>query len=197
MREPDRAILHDVVDRVIDSGQFILRASCAELETRIAAAYGFEHAVATSSTNAGLLLVITALELGPDRAIRHDGAPADTSAILAGAGAVASSEHHSVEIVGGPSPDDTIVRGEGVPGADIRIVDIGPFAAVRGIGEAAMILTRDTEIDRRLRMLRNHGQDGRQRFLHHVVGFNARMDEISAGYLLAQFDRTPLEVRHH
>jgi dTDP-4-amino-4,6-dideoxygalactose transaminase len=50
-----------------------------------------------------------------------------------------------------------------------------------------MILTDDEEIARLCRMLRNHGQDGVNRFLHHVVGFNARMDEIVAGYLYHRY----------
>jgi dTDP-4-amino-4,6-dideoxygalactose transaminase len=40
-------------------------------------------------------------------------------------------------------------------------------------------------------MLRNHGQDGVHRFLHHEIGFNCRMDEVVAGSLagrLSLFD---------
>jgi dTDP-4-amino-4,6-dideoxygalactose transaminase len=72
-------------------------------------------------------------------------------------------------------------------GPTIEVVDLGPRSRVAGIGEAAAILTDDDELDARIRLLRNHGQDGRHRFLHHVVGFNSRMDEVAARYLLRKF----------
>ncbi|MFE9424006.1 DegT/DnrJ/EryC1/StrS family aminotransferase [Kitasatospora sp. NPDC006697] len=53
-----------------------------------------------------------------------------------------------------------------------------------GVGDAGMIVTDDAELAREMRMLRNHGQDLAVRFLHHKVGFNCRMDEITAGFLL-------------
>ncbi|MBB4264584.1 DegT/DnrJ/EryC1/StrS family aminotransferase [Roseospira visakhapatnamensis] len=77
-----------------------------------------------------------------------------------------------------------------------RLGDVGTFSffqvkAMGGCGEGGMIVTDDPEIGRRCRMLRNHGQDGATRFLHHIIGFNSRMDEIMAGFLnhrLARFD---------
>ncbi|MBB5158789.1 DegT/DnrJ/EryC1/StrS family aminotransferase [Saccharopolyspora phatthalungensis] len=55
-------------------------------------------------------------------------------------------------------------------------------------GEGGAIVTRDPEIGRRVRMLRNHGQDGKQRFVHHVVGHNSRFDEIQAAFQTYRFD---------
>lgn len=49
-------------------------------------------------------------------------------------------------------------------------------------GEGAAVVTRDAEIGRRVRMLRNHGQDGSRRFVHQVVGQNSRFDEIQAAF---------------
>jgi dTDP-4-amino-4,6-dideoxygalactose transaminase len=40
-------------------------------------------------------------------------------------------------------------------------------------------------------MLRNHGQDGRTRFVHHTVGMNSRFDEITADYLLHRLPTLP------
>ncbi|PZT70748.1 DegT/DnrJ/EryC1/StrS family aminotransferase [Streptomyces sp. SW4] len=51
-------------------------------------------------------------------------------------------------------------------------------------GEGGMVVTRDAEIGRRVRMLRNHGQDGVHRFLHHEIGVNSRFDEIQAAFQL-------------
>lgn len=59
-----------------------------------------------------------------------------------------------------------------------------PAKPVGGIGDAGMIVTDDPELGREVRMLRNHGQSLTTRFLHHKVGFNSRMDEITAGFLL-------------
>ncbi|MDT0328328.1 DegT/DnrJ/EryC1/StrS family aminotransferase [Nocardiopsis lambiniae] len=49
-------------------------------------------------------------------------------------------------------------------------------------GEGGVVLTDDAELAGRVRMLRNHGQDGRNRFLHHHVGHNSRFDEVMAAF---------------
>ncbi|HJE58253.1 MAG TPA: DegT/DnrJ/EryC1/StrS family aminotransferase [Nocardiopsis listeri] len=49
-------------------------------------------------------------------------------------------------------------------------------------GEGGVVLTDDTDLAGRVRMLRNHGQDGRNRFLHHRVGHNSRFDEVMAAF---------------
>ena len=51
-------------------------------------------------------------------------------------------------------------------------------------GEGGVVVTRDPELAATVRMLRNHGQDGRQRFVHHRVGFNSRFDELQAAFQL-------------
>ncbi|WP_406145864.1 DegT/DnrJ/EryC1/StrS family aminotransferase [Streptomyces sp. NBC_01012] len=61
-------------------------------------------------------------------------------------------------------------------------------------GEGGAIVTHDAELARRLRMLRNHGQDGRQRFVHHVVGRNSRFDEVQAAFQLHRFDGFPARL---
>ncbi|GAA1964482.1 DegT/DnrJ/EryC1/StrS family aminotransferase [Kitasatospora viridis] len=49
-------------------------------------------------------------------------------------------------------------------------------------GEGGVVVTRDAEIGRTVRMLRNHGQDGRTRFRHHRIGWNSRFDELQAAF---------------
>jgi dTDP-4-amino-4,6-dideoxygalactose transaminase len=66
---------------------------------------------------------------------------------------------------------------------DLGVFSFFPIKPLGGIGEGAVIVTDDEALARRCRMLRNHGQDGITRFLHHVVGWNSRMDEVVAGYL--------------
>ncbi|MFC6063349.1 DegT/DnrJ/EryC1/StrS family aminotransferase [Streptomyces ochraceiscleroticus] len=54
-------------------------------------------------------------------------------------------------------------------------------------GEGGVVVTRDAALGERVRMLRNHGQDGRHRFLHHVIGRNSRFDEIQAAFQIHRF----------
>jgi dTDP-4-amino-4,6-dideoxygalactose transaminase len=51
-------------------------------------------------------------------------------------------------------------------------------------GEGGAVVTEDPELGRIVRMLRNHGQDGKQRFHHHRIGYNSRFDEILAAFQL-------------
>ncbi|QYR23484.1 DegT/DnrJ/EryC1/StrS family aminotransferase [Paenibacillus sp. sptzw28] len=73
-----------------------------------------------------------------------------------------------------------------------------PAKPLGGIGDGGIIVTDDDELGRMCRMLRNHGQDGITRFLHHHVGYNNRMDEIVAAYLqhkLKRYDELLLQRR--
>jgi dTDP-4-amino-4,6-dideoxygalactose transaminase len=51
-------------------------------------------------------------------------------------------------------------------------------------GEAGAITTNDAELSKRCRMLRDHGQA--QKYYHEIEGYNARLDAIQAGILLAK-----------
>lgn len=63
-----------------------------------------------------------------------------------------------------------------------HVFSLGPDSVFQGCAEAGMLVTDNEELAHRCRALRNHGQ--RQRFLHEYVGFNSRMDEIAAEFLL-------------
>lgn len=69
---------------------------------------------------------------------------------------------------------------------DAGVFSFFPGKPLGGIGDAGMVITDNDKLAKAVRMLRNHGQDLQVRFLHHEVGFNCRMDEITAGYLLRQ-----------
>lgn len=71
---------------------------------------------------------------------------------------------------------------------DLAVFSFHPYKPLAATSDAGAIVTDDRELARRVRMLRNHGQDGRNRFLHHMIGFNARMDEITAGMLLHRLE---------
>lgn len=51
-------------------------------------------------------------------------------------------------------------------------------------GEGGMVLTNGREIERRLRLIINHGQD--KKYLHTVLGYNYRMTNIQAAIGIAQ-----------
>lgn len=67
---------------------------------------------------------------------------------------------------------------------DVAVFSFYPGKPVGGIGDSGMIVTADDATAVLCRMRRNHGQDTSTRFLHHSLGWNCRMDEISAGFLL-------------
>ena len=61
-------------------------------------------------------------------------------------------------------------------------------------GEGGAVVTRDAELGRLVRMLRNHGQDGRQRFWHHRIGWNSRFDEVQAAFQLHRLPGLPARL---
>ncbi|MDX1681614.1 MAG: DegT/DnrJ/EryC1/StrS family aminotransferase [Phycisphaeraceae bacterium] len=56
-----------------------------------------------------------------------------------------------------------------------------PTKNLGGAGDGGMVVTRDTDLDVRLRSLRNHGAT--QRYYHETVGGNFRLDTLQAAYL--------------
>ncbi|HEU4425656.1 MAG TPA: DegT/DnrJ/EryC1/StrS family aminotransferase [Pilimelia sp.] len=67
-----------------------------------------------------------------------------------------------------------------------------PAKPLGGPGDAGMVVTDDDELAATVRALRNHGQV--ERFRHDLVGFNCRMDEISAGFLLRRLPTLPAQL---
>ncbi|HEU5129225.1 MAG TPA: DegT/DnrJ/EryC1/StrS family aminotransferase [Glycomyces sp.] len=61
-----------------------------------------------------------------------------------------------------------------------------PAKPLGGCGDAGMVVTDDDALASLLRALRNHGQTAR--FHHEHIGFNCRMDEVTAGFLLRRLD---------
>lgn len=70
---------------------------------------------------------------------------------------------------------------------DAGVFSFFPAKPLGGCGDGGMVVTDDAEVAGTVRALRNHGQ--RERFRHDLVGFNCRMDEIVAGFLLRQLPR--------
>ncbi|MEV0776718.1 DegT/DnrJ/EryC1/StrS family aminotransferase [Streptomyces sp. NPDC050428] len=72
---------------------------------------------------------------------------------------------------------------------DIGLYSFFPVKPFGMPGEGAVVLSDSDELATLVRRLRNHGQDGVQRFVHHEVGFNSRFDEVMAGFQLARLER--------
>lgn len=77
--------------------------------------------------------------------------------------------------------------GEGVGHhAHATALSFYPTKNLGGAGDAGMALTPDAELATRLRQLRNHGSDPDEKYLHHEVGGNFRMDSVNAAVLSAK-----------
>lgn len=59
-----------------------------------------------------------------------------------------------------------------------------PSKNLGAYGDGGAVLTSDPEEARKLKMLRNYGQE--KRYYHSIKGFNSRLDEIQASVLLAK-----------
>jgi perosamine synthetase len=56
-------------------------------------------------------------------------------------------------------------------------------------GEGGMCLTNDAELDRKMRVLRDHGMSKEKRYWHDYVGYNFRMTNLQAAIGVAQLER--------
>jgi len=93
---------------------------------------------------------------------------------------------HQVHLV----EDSAVAQGavlDGCPAGLWGEASVFSFVQVKTFGtagEGGVVVTDDPELGRIVRMLRNHGQDGKQRFLHHRIGYNSRFDEVLAAFQL-------------
>jgi dTDP-4-amino-4,6-dideoxygalactose transaminase len=71
-----------------------------------------------------------------------------------------------------------------------KVGSFGDYAAFSfipakpGMGDGGMVLTKDPGEAKKLKMLRNYGQE--KRYYHAIKGFNSRLDELQAAILLAK-----------
>ncbi|WP_320035327.1 aminotransferase class I/II-fold pyridoxal phosphate-dependent enzyme [Halarcobacter sp.] len=71
--------------------------------------------------------------------------------------------------------------------------DIGCFSffgnKVITTGEGGMCITNNKLLDKRIRLLRDHGMSKTKKYWHHIVGYNYRMTNLQAAIGLAQLER--------
>jgi UDP-2-acetamido-2-deoxy-ribo-hexuluronate aminotransferase len=108
-------------------------------------------------------------------------------------GLIALARKHSVVVVEETDVASPSLYSRSAPSIQpyVKIASLGPWSSLTGIGDGAIILCDDSELSVRMRMLRNHGQDGITRFKHHVIGYNHRMDDVCAGFSLARLRDLP------
>ncbi|MER7764660.1 DegT/DnrJ/EryC1/StrS family aminotransferase [Streptomyces sp. NPDC097619] len=99
---------------------------------------------------------------------------------------VAMGREHGIPVI----EDAAVAQGavlDGIPAGRWGTLGVFSFFQVKAlgtIGEGGTVLTDDPELGTAVKMLRNHGQDGVNRFLHHRIGRNSRFDEIIAAFQL-------------
>ena len=70
---------------------------------------------------------------------------------------------------------------------DIGCVSFYPTKNLSGMGDGGMLFTSDPEFFESLRILREHG--AKPRYIHKVIGYNSRLDELQAAVLLVKANR--------
>jgi len=73
--------------------------------------------------------------------------------------------------------------------ADIACISFYPTKNLGAAGDGGMIVTNSTDLDARLRTLRNHGQSSR--YISTEPGWNSRLDEIQAAILRVKLRHLP------
>ena len=123
--------------------------------------------------------------------------PAHMFSVMADMPRIAAvAERHGLRLI----EDSAVAQGgelAGVPAGLSGEAGVFSFVQVKTFGmagEGGVVVTRDAELGRLVRMLRNHGQDGRHRFLHHRIGWNSRFDEVQAAFQLHRLPGLPARL---
>ena len=198
--------IRKAVTQVLTSQQFVLGKEGAALEREIAELSGVQHGIGVASGTDALILALRAagvaakpvfadidsetFNVHPDEISKR--VTPRTRAILVvhlyGLAADMGPIRDTAKRHGIPVVEDNAqalgARYKGNPtGAlgDIACVSFYPTKNLGAYGDAGMIVTNSSEINVRLRTLRNHGQASR--YSSAEPGWNSRLDEIQAAIL--------------
>ena len=242
------ADLHERIDTVLSHGQFILGPEVDELEQRLAAFAGVEHAIAVSSGRDALMISLMAMGVGGGDVVFVPAFTfAATAGAVAGVGAVpvfVDVERDSfnmdpvdleraiievmdegrlkagavmpVDLYGLPADYGRIQKVADRFGAQVLADAAQSFGGLRNgqsvgalarisatsfyptkplgcYGDGGAILTTDTGLDQRVRMIRSHGRSGSGDEAT-VLGLTGRLDTLQAAVLLAKLEIFPEEL---
>jgi len=62
-----------------------------------------------------------------------------------------------------------------------------PGKNLGALGEAGAVTTNDSEVARKIRIIRDHGQE--KKYIHEMEGYNGRLDALQAGFLRIKLSR--------
>ncbi len=68
-----------------------------------------------------------------------------------------------------------------------------PTKNLGGCGDGGMVTTHDSDMTEKIRLLRNHGSEGRH--VHQMLGYNSRLDEIQAAILRVKLRHVEVQNR--
>lgn len=224
-----RAEFHEVLDRVIDSSEYVLGSTVNNFEEEFAAYCGSKYAIAVNSGTSALHLALEACGVGPgdevittpmtfiatSAAISYTGAtpvfvdvdpdtwnldargiesaitsrtkailPVHLHGLMADMPAILDiANRHGLVVV----EDAAQAHGASINGRASSTFGLAsgfsfyPGKNLGALGEAGAVVTNDSVVAERVKLMRNWGSP--VRYVHDAVAFNFRMDGIQGGFL--------------
>ncbi|MBP2000266.1 dTDP-4-amino-4,6-dideoxygalactose transaminase [Paenibacillus shirakamiensis] len=77
---------------------------------------------------------------------------------------------------------------------DAGVISFFPTKTLGAIGDAGLVLTNNDDIAKQARQLRIHGQEESVPYIHQIVGFNSKMDDVQASILLVRLQFLQKEI---
>ncbi|MBI2619519.1 MAG: DegT/DnrJ/EryC1/StrS family aminotransferase [Ignavibacteriales bacterium] len=221
--------IDEAIQRVLDSGQFVLGRIVTEFEEASANYLGVKHAIGCASGTDALQVAMMALGIQPGDEIITTPftfvATTETIVLLGAKPVYVDIEPKTfniapelieraitrktkaiipVHLYGQPADMDpimTIARKHGLPviedtaqamGSEYKGKKVGGIGTMGAIsffpsknlgacGDAGMVVTNDTDLAEKVRMIIIHGS--RVRYEHEILGVNSRLDSIQAAVL--------------
>lgn len=228
-----REEIDSAIQRVLDSGKYILGQEVEHFEQEFAAYIGISHAIGVGNGTDAMELSLRACGVGPSDmvfTVSHTAVATVAAIELAGATPVlvdidpitytmdpnsledALFHHHAgtpkavipVHLYGHPADMSLILKiakfhglyviedcaqshGATLDGhmtgtwGDIAAFSFYPTKNLGALGDGGMVVTRDTELAKRIRLLQQYGW--RERYISDIPGGNSRLDEMQAAIL--------------
>jgi dTDP-4-amino-4,6-dideoxygalactose transaminase len=177
---PLREQIRTAIDRVVDSGRFVLGPDVTELEAELARALGVPHVISCASGSDALLLALMALGVDAgDEVI----VPSYTFFATASAVTRLGARRAGVPVVEDAAQSILSTWHGSCSGAigDVGCFSFYPTKNLGGIGDGGFLTTTRDDVAKTLKLLRVHGME--PRYYHQLIGINSRLDSIQAAVL--------------